>query len=175
MSHKSSLIKIIFLIIVINLISTSGYTVTGGIEKYDEINLKYVLTYDGEVQETNLDFTTQVNPNNLILGFYEGLLGMTVGEDKNIVVPPEKGYTQPGHTLEGKTLHFDVHINVIVSNNRGDDYVEPTQETSSDAKLLVAGSANSDSIISNIFGSPIFQAVIGILVVGVIYVKSIGK
>lgn len=85
MSHKSSLFKKIFLIFFLSLIPISGYTVAGGIEKYDEVNLKYVLTYDGEVQETNLDFTTQVNPNNLILGFYEGLLGLTVGEDQNLV------------------------------------------------------------------------------------------
>lgn len=35
--------------------------------------------------------------------------------------------------------------------------------------------SNNDSIIGNIFGSPVFQAVMGILVIGVIYVKSIGK
>jgi hypothetical protein len=173
MAHKSSFHKIIFLIFILNLINSSGYTVAGGIEKFDVVNLDYVLSYDGEVQQNGPNFETRVSSNDLIDGFYEGLLGMSVGEDKNIIVPPEKGYSTGD--LAGKTLYFDVHINAIVSNNRGDDYVEPTEETISSDVVLFLGSSNNDSIIGNIFGSPVFQAVMGILVIGVIYVKSIGK
>ncbi len=171
--NKTSIFKILFLVIIVNLISSSAYTATGGIEKYDEVDFDYVLSYDGEVQQNGPGFVTEVNSNNLILGFYEGLLGMIVGEDKNIVVPPDKGYSTG--ELVGKTLYFDVHINAIVSNNRGDDYVEPIAETTSNPEIANVGSSNNESFISSIFGSPVFQAVIGIVVIGVIYIKSIGK
>ena len=173
MSCKASIFKLVLWIFIINLISSSAYTASEGIEKYDKVNMDYVLSYDGKVQQNGPGFEAKISPNDLILGFYEGLLGMKVGDDKQIIVPPEKGYTQPGHELYGKTLYFDVHINSIVSNVRGNDYSESTSQTTSVAETNIGGSSNNVSFIGNLFGSPIFQGVVGILAVAVVYIKSI--
>jgi hypothetical protein len=47
---------------------------------------------------------------SVITGFYEGLLGMKVGEIKTQIVPPNKGYTDPSAPLFGKTLIFQIEL-----------------------------------------------------------------
>lgn len=124
--NKTAVIRLVMALWLLNLFlmsnQTSAYTSSLGIEDGDKVNLDYILTYDGEVQENGPGFEPTVSEGDLIQGFYEGLLGMKLGEEKHIVVPPSKGYTKPGHELEGKTLIFDVLINYIISNIRGDDY-----------------------------------------------------
>ena len=102
----------------------SAYTSSIGIEKDDVVNLDYVLTVDGKIKEEGpgTDITVTTGQGGVIQGFYEGLLGMKVNEEKKIVVPPSKGYSTG--ELAGKTLYFDVLINYIVSNVRGEDYTD---------------------------------------------------
>ncbi len=117
------ILKLHFVMLLLFILATQSfaYTTTDGIETGDVVNLDYTLSYDGEVQQQGPNFQTAVTDQALIVGFYEGLLGMKVGEDKEIVVTPDKGYTDPEHELYGKTLYFDVYINGIVESVRGDE------------------------------------------------------
>ena len=93
------------LIIYIFTPQTSAYL--DGIEDGDKVNLDYVLSYDNEVQQNGPGFETYVTNSAIIQGFYEGLLDMTIGQQKEIVVPIGKGYP-PSHNLGDKILYFDV-------------------------------------------------------------------
>lgn len=119
MMRKSSvlILRLSFLLFILLMLSKQSSAYNNGIEEGDVVNLDYTLTYDGKVQQEGPGFQTQVSPKDLIEGFYEGLLGMKVGERKEIVVPPEKGYQEP-HELAGKTLYFDVYINGIIDDVR---------------------------------------------------------
>lgn len=126
--NKTAVIRLVMALWLLNLFlmshQTSAYTSSLGIEEDDEVNLDYILTVDGKVKEETPGFETRITTGlgGIIEGFYDGLLGMKIGEEKQIVVPPNKGYTDPSKDLYGKTLYFDVLINFIVSNVRGDDY-----------------------------------------------------
>ncbi len=109
--------------------NSKAYTNTIGIEDGDVVDLDFTFTYDGEVRQEVQGFITEVSNQSLIQGFYEGLLGMKVEQDKEIVVSPEKGYTDPNHELYGKTLYFDVHINSIVEGSREDTFSSDTSTT----------------------------------------------
>ncbi len=75
----------ILLIVYFGTPQTSAYL--DGIEDGDKVNLDYVLSYDDEVQQNGPGFETYVTDSAIIQGFYEGLLGMRIGQQKNIVVP----------------------------------------------------------------------------------------
>lgn len=156
------------------LLQTSAYTTTDGIETNDEVNMYYQLKYDNAVQQTNNDFTTLVSSSKLIQGFYEGLLGMKVGQEKEIVVTPDKGYPA-GHELGGKFLYFTVKIYKITKNVR--DGLEVTEvaidlsTTDSSESLQGQGSSNNISFFSSFTESPIVRAIAGILLIAFIYMK----
>ncbi|MCY3414952.1 MAG: FKBP-type peptidyl-prolyl cis-trans isomerase [Candidatus Heimdallarchaeota archaeon] len=111
---------IVFFLILLSVCSISAYTEDTGIERDDVVKLDYVLSYDGAEQQISEGFETKVNDEVLIVGFYEGLLGMKIGEEKEIVVPPEKGYADG--PLKETILYFDVHILEIIENVRGNDF-----------------------------------------------------
>jgi len=98
-------------------VPTHAYSSCVGIEDGDKVNMDYKGTIQstGEVfdQRNGAEFT--IASGQLIEGFYQGVIGMKVGESKTIVVPPSQGY-QSGK-LAGKTLVFDVYINKIVTGS----------------------------------------------------------
>ncbi|MHA2027889.1 MAG: FKBP-type peptidyl-prolyl cis-trans isomerase [Candidatus Kariarchaeaceae archaeon] len=154
--------------------TASGYNTTVGIQENDEVNLHYILTYDNKVQQENPSFTTVVSNKGLIQGFYEGLLGMRVGQRENIVVGPEKGY--PSGDLAGKTLYFDVKINSIVNNAYASDYVAPTTTIESlinfaDFKV----ETNDESLFQEFISSPVVLAIAITGFVLIAYVRSTGS
>ncbi len=168
--------QLLAVLILSALVSGSAYTTFGGIETGDVVNLDYVLSYDDEVQQEGPDFETEVSPNKLIQGFYEGLLGMKVGEDKEIVVPPDKGYTDPSHSLYGKFLYFDVHINKIVKNiNGGGEVTEIASDLTTSSEEAAGSSYSGSSILSSLFESPVFRAMAAIIAVFYIYVKFLAN
>lgn len=57
---------------------------------------------------------TQLSVNGVIEGFREGLLGMKEGGKKVLVIPPDLGYGNSGHTLSNDTLIFDIELQLIV-------------------------------------------------------------
>ncbi|MCY3413272.1 MAG: FKBP-type peptidyl-prolyl cis-trans isomerase [Candidatus Heimdallarchaeota archaeon] len=112
----------LFTSILLNAFTVTAYTSEDGIQTNDVVRLDYVLSYDGQVQQEADDFETKVNDQVLIPGFYKGLLGMKIGEEKTLVIPPEDGYDEGD--LVGKTLTFDIYIETILENvndDGGDD------------------------------------------------------
>ncbi len=50
----------------------------------------------------------------VIAGFEEALIGMKVNEEKDVTIPPEKGYGKSGnHPMAGKTLQFKLRVTNI--------------------------------------------------------------
>ena len=50
----------------------------------------------------------------VIDGFEEALLGMGINEEKEVTIPPEKGYGKSGrHPMAGKTLVFKLRVTNI--------------------------------------------------------------
>ncbi|WP_423792071.1 FKBP-type peptidyl-prolyl cis-trans isomerase [Methanocaldococcus indicus] len=79
------------------------------INKGDKVKVDYVLEVDGKVIDTSIEEVAKehniyneereyqpiefvVGSNQLIEGFEEAVIGMEVGEEKEVVIPPEKGY-----------------------------------------------------------------------------------
>ncbi|MGB5618391.1 MAG: peptidylprolyl isomerase [Desulfobacterales bacterium] len=56
--------------------------------------------FDTSRGKTPLEFT--LGDGNLIKGFEKGLIGMEVGEKKNLVIPPEEAYGQNDEKLTTK-------------------------------------------------------------------------
>ena len=163
--------KIIFLFVVILFMTrSSAYTTIGGLEMGDQAYVYYRLTYDGEVQEESAPegFLATVG-TNLIEGFSEGLVGMIVGEEKDITVSPNKGYTNPSHSLYGKTLYFKLRIIDLVCCDTGFSVV-PTTTTTEKTTSVSTNNAPTESIFDNMIKSPIVKMV-GIII-GVIIVYS---
>ncbi|MCE7733431.1 MAG: FKBP-type peptidyl-prolyl cis-trans isomerase [Candidatus Heimdallarchaeota archaeon] len=169
---KIQIIIVISILILITPTSSVAYTDTIGIEENDEVNLHYALTFDGKLDQES-DFTTIVSNNNLIEGFYLGILGMRVGQQKDIVVPPELGYSSGD--LAGKILYFDVTVNEIVNNIRGDNYVAPVQTESQIFNFYENEvSVPEDSVIQNLISSPLVMAFSITGLVLLIYLKTSG-
>lgn len=72
---------------------------------------------DGTKFDSSLDrdepFKFQIGVGQVIKGWEEGILGMCVGEKRQLVVPPEMGYGDQGAgdiIPGGATLYFDVEL-----------------------------------------------------------------
>ncbi len=165
---------IVSLLVMISMGSTSAYTHESGIETNDEVLMTYVLTVDGSVKDSSDSFKTVVSPNNVIQGFYEGLLGMKVWDTKSFVVPPDKGYSTGD--LAGKNLYFEVTIIEITINVRDDGRVtipppeEATSVTESDGYPQFA----SGSVFDDIISSPVFKIIASISIIFLLYIKFSG-
>jgi FKBP-type peptidyl-prolyl cis-trans isomerase 2 len=56
----------------------------------------------------------KVGAGQVIPGFEEALIGMKVNEEKEVTIPPEKGYGKAGkHPMAGKTLVFRLRVTNI--------------------------------------------------------------
>ena len=163
----------ILFLLIINIYSSqvSGYTNAIGIEEGDKVNLDYVLSYDDKVQETGPGFEPYVTPEGLIVGFYEGLLGMKIGDIKEIIVPIGEGYP-PSHKLGDKILYFDVTINSILENVRGDSYIAPILDLT---PFEFGLEEDTGSVFEELFTSPIFLAISLTVIIGFVYIKSTGS
>ncbi len=92
----------------------------------------------------------------VIRGFWLAIIGgnssaknytppMKEGDEKKwVVIPPEDGYTDPGHPLYGQTLYFDIELNEILH----DALIEPlsSENTSSSSTTDSATQTNNNSI-----------------------------
>jgi FKBP-type peptidyl-prolyl cis-trans isomerase 2 len=124
-----------FFQIIILIILISGCTLTGEeVEVGDTVGLNYIgMLEDGKVFDTTLKevaddltipksgtftpkraynpFTFTVGEGGVISGFEEGVIGMKVEEQKEIVIPPEDGY---GNWSEDKVKTFPRIMKVAV-------------------------------------------------------------
>ncbi len=68
--------------------------------------------YDEDREYEPIGFT--VGKGEVIPGFEEGVLGMEIGEKREIEIPPEEAYGDAGdHPLSGKTLIFEIEVKEI--------------------------------------------------------------
>jgi FKBP-type peptidyl-prolyl cis-trans isomerase 2 len=85
----------------------------------DQITVDYWLTVDGELLETSTDsqplmFT--IGGGQMIAGFESAVIGMKVGEEKEVSIPPAEAYgeinpdSDSNHPLAGKTLEFRIKL-----------------------------------------------------------------
>lgn len=95
---------------VITQVATTGDLVsisyTGALESGE--------VFDTSVGKPNLEFT--IGGSKVIPGFEKGVMGMAIGERKNLVIPPNEAYGENG--IEGvippnSTLVFDVELHKI--------------------------------------------------------------
>ncbi len=99
------LISCIFVLFDPNVIH--AYTTENGIEENDIVDLEFEgrLESTGEIFQpaSRSEFEISID-SGFIEGFYEGVLGMKVDEDKTIIVPADKGYNNP-ETAPGKLFN----------------------------------------------------------------------
>jgi len=56
----------------------------------------------------------KLGAGQVIPGFEEALIGMTINEEKEVTIPPEKAYGKTGnHRMAGKTLVFKLRVTNI--------------------------------------------------------------
>ncbi|WP_371806181.1 FKBP-type peptidyl-prolyl cis-trans isomerase [Candidatus Lokiarchaeum ossiferum] len=135
--RKINLLGLIILTLFISLQSISS-TQNTGVQVGDDVRIEYTLWVaepesglSGEIDTTAIyqgpaEFSTTVQKGSLINGFYYGILGMEVGEEKTFEVPAnidvnEDGsddntgeevlsYASPTHALYNTNLMFKVKI-----------------------------------------------------------------
>merc|ERR1711887_498236 len=84
----------------------------------DMLSMHYTGTLeDGKKFDSSYDrsepFKFQIGVGQVIKGWEEGVLGMCVGEKRNLIVPPQLGYGDQGAgdiIPGGATLHFEVEL-----------------------------------------------------------------
>ena len=88
---------------------------TMAVKKGDQVQVHYTGTledgteFDSSKGKDPLDFTA--GAGQMIKGFDDAVIGMEVGEEKEIKIPPEEAYgTSGSHTLAGKTLIFKIRL-----------------------------------------------------------------
>jgi len=142
--------------LIITSTQVNGYSKETGIEEGDVMKIEY----EGRYADTGVvfdggtvDFT--ISPDSIIVGFYEGLLGMKVGESKVINVPIGKGYSSasaPTPALANRELNFNVFIREIVDNVRDEDSSSNLFETITTWVKVIGGIALGVFVIIGFLG-----------------------
>ncbi len=121
------IIPFLALLLIISPSNATGYSGSSGIEDGDIMDIEYTGRYadNQEVFETRrVNFNIKLGEGGIIEGFYDGLLGLKVGDSAEINVPIGKGYTQttaPSPELADRALIFEVFIHTVVVNVRDND------------------------------------------------------
>ena len=102
------------LTIILTLLILTGCTNTM-IKSGDKIQVHYTGTlddntvFDSSEGKQPLEFTA--GAGQMIKGFDDAVIGMKLGQEKTIKIPPEQAYgTSGSHPLAGKTLTFKIRI-----------------------------------------------------------------
>lgn len=116
---RSSIKAITVMLLAVFALAVAGCTDTGNmaVQNGDNVSVDYIGTFeDGKVFDTSLpqvaleagiynpqrDYSPlefQVGGGRIIEGFNKGVIGMKVGETKNITLTPDEGYGQYDPTL----------------------------------------------------------------------------
>jgi FKBP-type peptidyl-prolyl cis-trans isomerase len=87
-------------------------------ERGDTITVKYVGTLDDGTQfDAAKSFSFLLGAGDVIKGWDQGLLGMTIGAQRKLVVPSRLGYGKRGSSPDippNATLHFEITMKKIV-------------------------------------------------------------
>ncbi|MFH1359757.1 MAG: FKBP-type peptidyl-prolyl cis-trans isomerase [Candidatus Omnitrophota bacterium] len=93
---RNSLLKCLGTVVVLALLSSCMKPPAPVvIEKGKKVKMNYVLKVDDQVLETTLGkepFVFIQGEGTIVSGLESGVEGMKVGEEKTIIVPPEKGF-----------------------------------------------------------------------------------
>ncbi len=87
----------------------SGETVGRG----DVVTVEYAVALEGEEPFDSGTFPFELGTGAVVQGFDEGVVGMRVGGERRLIVPPELGYGpegQPPQIPPDSTLVFDVKL-----------------------------------------------------------------
>lgn len=124
----AQIMPLLILFLIISSSNVSGYTDETGIQDGDVMAIEYEgryadnnVVFDSSDGET-VDFT--VSLGSIIRGFYDGLLGLKVGESAVINVPVGKGYSEldaPLPELANRELNFNVFIHGVTKNVNGEE------------------------------------------------------
>jgi FKBP-type peptidyl-prolyl cis-trans isomerase len=91
-------------------------------ERGDTVTVKYAGTLDDGTQfDAAKSFSFMLGAGDVIKGWDQGLLGMTIGAKRKLVVPSRLGYGKRGSSPDippNATLHFEITMKKIV---KGDD------------------------------------------------------
>jgi FKBP-type peptidyl-prolyl cis-trans isomerase 2 len=101
-------------------------------QKGDTVYVHYIGKYvGGKVFDTSMEsearksglfspardykpLQVKLGAGQVIVGFDEALVGMSVNDEKEVTIPPEKGYGKTGrHPMAGKTLVFKLRVTSI--------------------------------------------------------------
>ncbi|MHB8566247.1 MAG: FKBP-type peptidyl-prolyl cis-trans isomerase [Nitrososphaerales archaeon] len=101
-------------------------------QKGDTVSVHYIGKYvGGKIFDTSIEsearkagihspardykpLLVKLGAGQVIVGFDEGLTGMCINEEKEVTIPPEKGYGKTGkHPMAGKTLVFKLRVTNI--------------------------------------------------------------
>ena len=101
-------------------------------QKGDTVSVHYLGKYPGgQVFDTSMEseakkaglyspardykpLQVKLGAGQVIPGFEEALIGMTINEEKEVTIPPEKAYGKTGrHPMAGKTLVFKLRMTNI--------------------------------------------------------------
>ena len=141
---------------------TSAYYKDVGLSENDRANIRYKGYFPNgtDFDSGDLVFTVKTGSGGVIIGFYNILLGMEVGDSKTgAVVSPEDGYTDPSHNLYGETLLFDIRILSLVY----DAYLDDGDQVEELANVDDSGIGNA---LSGVRGVITF-AIVALIVVAV--------
>jgi FKBP-type peptidyl-prolyl cis-trans isomerase 2 len=111
---------IIMMICVIALAGFIGVKMTGQTTSSfeakigDLASVEYELRLnDGELIDSSI-FEFEIGSGQVIKGFDEAVIGMKVGEEKEVSIPPKDAYGEIGsgstHDLAGETLNFKIKL-----------------------------------------------------------------
>ncbi len=114
MKRTQLFLVILLSLVVVQYVSSDSFAAIPVVEDGDMLAFGYTLTADAEIVET---YTEEI-PHRIFIrvgtftppGLYNALLGMALGSNKDVVVPPEEGFlpTDPDHAdLAGLTLYYN--------------------------------------------------------------------
>jgi|GEM_PF-528436 len=103
--EQKRIMKLLILIIILSGCISGVKVAAPVVEAGDTVSINYVAKIDGAVFDTEpLNFT--VGEGFMIPAIEEAVLGMKVGEEKTVVVPPEKGYGERNESLVRSMSRF---------------------------------------------------------------------
>ena len=98
--------------------SDTGENMENIVKEGDYVKVDYIgeledgTIFDTSIGREPLGFT--VGAGQMIAGFDSGVVGMAVGEEKTLTLPPEEAYGESSainnHPLAGKTLIFKITL-----------------------------------------------------------------
>ncbi len=94
------------------------------IKKGDKVKVEYKAMFEnGEVFDSSDNFEFEVGSGTVIKGVDEAVIGMEKGEEKEIVVNPEKGYGMPEKKyiikIPRDQIQGDVKVGMVLKSSNG--------------------------------------------------------